>query len=92
MYVRVSVFWGFYAQSNCSFVETFRDNLSIPSSRVKKSQKSLIGSKDVGLPFSQVCTLISSLDFVCFIAFFLFDRWLDARDVLVACEKIHTKF
>ena len=30
--------FGIYAESNCSFVQTFRDNLSIQSSRVKQSK------------------------------------------------------
>jgi hypothetical protein len=33
---------GFYAVQNDSFLPTFQDNLSVPSSRLKKSKKAIL--------------------------------------------------
>jgi hypothetical protein len=37
--VTISVLLGYYAASNGNPLPTFRDNVSVPSSRVKKSKK-----------------------------------------------------
>jgi hypothetical protein len=39
---KICTLLGYYAASNGSFVPTFRDNLSVPSSRVKKSKKKFL--------------------------------------------------
>jgi len=39
MYMRSTLFGRFYATYNGSLLSKFRDNLSVPSSRVKKSKQ-----------------------------------------------------
>jgi len=40
--MRSVLFWDFNALSNGSFMQMFRDNLSVPSTRVKLSEKTFL--------------------------------------------------
>jgi hypothetical protein len=48
--VEICAILGYYAASSGNPLPTFRDNVSVPSSRVKKSKKTLEGGTDNVVP------------------------------------------